>query len=498
MGRKAIVVKPKDFENLVNLENKVQIMMGEYAKSEDFSNLLNNNNEEVLRQLNEVLSSLGKLQKQVDGEVTAWFIEGAPCDSKGGMLPNRQPASDWNEDGSDGKDSYASHEGDTYTDVTQYVSNSQTPTAGQSWRFCYCEREDIRGNIVTDWHWHKIADSDAIKALQEAAKAQVTADGKTSLFISKEDSLLPSSYNIGDMWIINGLAITHGNLDEDIKSGDLLIAHTSNVDYNPSDWSKQLRYTDDTVAEQAVVDAQNAATEAAMAREDALIALKGLSDIRSDGRVYLDEMKQLEVQKYDIIEERNELVGADGKGGEAEKWEANVNYADEYYVAANNAIESLEYYSNKNNVYQSEEFKYDYIIIDQEGSKPWSAITAYYTERQKLLSQIADATKNNVDRVKGVAEQAVEMSTEAKNKAEEAFENAEKSVKQLDEIDNDKAISRMEIPTLKTQLETIEKEYSEIENSVKVYEDSSVYVESRILTKHILCLPHVVLKVFHD
>lgn len=477
MARKAIVVKPKDFENLVNLENKVQIMMGEYAKSEDFSNLLNNNNEEVLRQLNEVLSSLGKLQKQVDGEVTAWFIEGAPCDSKGGMLTNRQPASDWNEDGSDGKDSYASHEGDTYTDVTQYVSNSQTPTAGQSWRFCYCEREDIRGNIVTDWHWHKIADSDAIKALQEAAKAQVTADGKTSLFISKEDSLLPSSYNIGDMWIINGLAITHGNLDEDIKSGDLLIAHTSNVDYNPSDWSKQLRYTDDTVAEQAIVDAQNAATEAAMAREDALIALKGLSDIRSDGRVYLDEMKQLEVQKYDIIEERNELVGADGKGGEAEKWEANVNYADEYYVAANNAIESLEYYSDKNNVYQSEEFKYDYIIIDQEGSKPWSAITAYYTERQKLLSQIADATKNNVDRVKGVAEQAVEMSTEAKNKAEEAFENAEKSVKQLDEIDNDKAISRMEIPTLKTQLETIEKEYSEIENSVKVYEDSSVYVE---------------------
>ena len=66
MGRKAIVIKPSDFENLVNLENKVQIMMGEYAKSEDFSNLLNNNNEEVLRQLSEVLTSLGKLQKQVD------------------------------------------------------------------------------------------------------------------------------------------------------------------------------------------------------------------------------------------------------------------------------------------------------------------------------------------------------------------------------------------------------------------------------------------------
>ena len=477
MARKAIVVKPKDFENLVNLENKVQIIMGEYAKSEDFSNLLNNNNEEVLRRLNEVLSSLGKLQQQVDGEVTAWFLKGAPCDVKGGMLSNRQPASDWNEDGSDGKDSYASHEGDTYTDVTQFISNTQTPTAGQSWRFCYCEREDIRGNIVTDWHWHKIADSDAIKALQEAAKAQVTADGKTSLFISKEDSVLPSSYNIGDMWIINALAITYGNLDEDIKSGDLLIAHASNVDYNPSDWSKQLRYTDDTVAEQAAVDAQNAATEAAMAREDALIALKGLSDIRSDGRVYLDEMKQLEIQKYNIIEERNELVGEDGNGGEAEKWEANVNYADEYYVAANNAIDSLTYYSDKNNVYQSEEFMYDYIIIDQEGSKPWSAITAYYTERQKLLSQIADATKNNVDTVKTVAEQAVEMSTEAKNKAEAAFENAEKSVKQLDEIDNDKAISRMEMPTLKTQLETIEKEYYEIENSVKVYEDSSVYVE---------------------
>lgn len=45
------------------------------------------------------------------------------------------------------------------------------PTAGQSWRWCNVDDEYGDG-----WHWHKIADSDAVKALQEAAKAQQLAN----------------------------------------------------------------------------------------------------------------------------------------------------------------------------------------------------------------------------------------------------------------------------------------------------------------------------------
>lgn len=45
------------------------------------------------------------------------------------------------------------------------------PEAGLSWRWCNFDDMDN-----TTWHWHKIADSDAVKALREAAKAQLTAD----------------------------------------------------------------------------------------------------------------------------------------------------------------------------------------------------------------------------------------------------------------------------------------------------------------------------------
>jgi hypothetical protein len=48
------------------------------------------------------------------------------------------------------------------------------PTAGQSWRWCPGNGEGDTTN--TGYHWHKIADSDAVKALREAAKAQLTAD----------------------------------------------------------------------------------------------------------------------------------------------------------------------------------------------------------------------------------------------------------------------------------------------------------------------------------
>lgn len=41
------------------------------------------------------------------------------------------------------------------------------PEAGLSWRWCNFDDTDN-----STWHWHKIADSDAVKALQEATKAQ--------------------------------------------------------------------------------------------------------------------------------------------------------------------------------------------------------------------------------------------------------------------------------------------------------------------------------------
>ena len=217
-----------------------------------------------------LLNGVNNLQQQVDGEKTAWFLEGMPT-------PNNKPASDWTTE-----ELRQRHEGDTYTNInsstidhlgnvnvweqggtnaqigqtyeeckyahnlrlrtknilpnnsnaklsvnsnwtmfvlyfddnmlyngansgwqstvtldntypyiaillnrggTQITPSDITfpividgkfdydPTAGQSWRWCNVDDE-----YGTGWHWHKIADSDAVKALSEAGKAQLTAE----------------------------------------------------------------------------------------------------------------------------------------------------------------------------------------------------------------------------------------------------------------------------------------------------------------------------------
>ena len=227
-----------------------------------------------------LLNGVDNLQKQVDGEKTAWFLEGEP-------EPNTEPAVDWITE-----EEKQRHEGDTYTNinssgkvlnildedfweqgtivvpstigktyseikaysekrirtkkilptdlgrissnnswefcVTYYDENKNvvvndfifspaididisynyfsliakrlnevvTPeqvsdftlegdvkyfeyedtTAGQSWRWCKCTYINEGGTEVTGWHWHKIADSDAVKALKEAGEAQQKAD----------------------------------------------------------------------------------------------------------------------------------------------------------------------------------------------------------------------------------------------------------------------------------------------------------------------------------
>lgn len=76
------------------------------------------------------------------------------------------------------------------------------PTAGQSWRWCNVDDE-----YGTGWHWHKIADSDAVKALAEAAKAQqlantakTTADTALTLATEvredKQDKITGTNQNI--------------------------------------------------------------------------------------------------------------------------------------------------------------------------------------------------------------------------------------------------------------------------------------------------------------
>ncbi len=80
-------------------------------------------------------------------------------------------------------------------DIADTLGLCINPDAGKSWRWCNMEDTDD-----STWHWHEIADSDAVRALQNAAKAQDTADGKRRVFVTTPYT----PYDIGDLWAQGG------------------------------------------------------------------------------------------------------------------------------------------------------------------------------------------------------------------------------------------------------------------------------------------------------
>lgn len=153
---------------------------------------------------------IAEINRRLDGTVVSWFYPYSPS-------ADRPPQSEWTETDME------NHVGDTFTNTQEYISDVETPDAGKSWRW-------VRNEDGT-YGWIAIADSDAIKALNAASKAQSTADGKSRTFYGT-----PSGpYDKGDLW-------SRGS------AGDLMICIRSRTDagYSTSDWVKACKYTDDT------------------------------------------------------------------------------------------------------------------------------------------------------------------------------------------------------------------------------------------------------------
>ena len=117
-----------------------------------------------------------------------------------------------------------------YPQIHFTISSDETtnPDAGKSWR--WVKEED------GTYKWTLIADSDAVKALQEAARAQDTADAKCRVFV-----VTPTTpYDVGDIW-------TQG------EGGDIMrcIESRATGNFESSDWDKASKFTDDTAANEA-------------------------------------------------------------------------------------------------------------------------------------------------------------------------------------------------------------------------------------------------------
>ena len=197
-----------------------------------------------------VATEMAGLQEQIDGQIESWFESYDPT-------PVNEPARTWLDNNTE-----EAHMNDTFTNLE----------TGASWRW------GINTQTGT-YAWIPIADTATQKALQEAAKAQSTADGKSTTYLSK-----PAKYSVGDLWILESDTVHTGG-----KKGDVLTANATRSSYIASDWSKQVRYTDDTLAETAksLADAAKSAANNAQA---------AINSLNSDNIFSVVEKKSIRVE----------------------------------------------------------------------------------------------------------------------------------------------------------------------------------------------------------
>ena len=146
-----------------------------------------------------VAGDIDNLQTQVDGKIETWYFDYQPTMSN-------IPASDWTTE-----EQRQKHAGDLF----------------------YWESKGFAYRFMKDgaWKWQPIQDSDISEALNAAAEAKDTADGKRRVFVSTP---VPP-YDVGDLWAQG-------------ESGDIMRCKTARQSgaYVSSDWEKASKYTDDS------------------------------------------------------------------------------------------------------------------------------------------------------------------------------------------------------------------------------------------------------------
>ena len=290
---------------------------------------------------NTLPGEFARINEKLDGVVENWFYAYTPT------LQN-DPAASWLRDGEQ-----AQHEGDTFTNTQPYVDAQTTPDAGKSWRW-------VKSGEA--YEWTLIADSDAVKALREAAKAQETADGKSRTFVVQP----APPYDVGDLWMQG-------------PSGDVMrcIKSRQTGAFDASDWDKASKYTDDTLARDAKQTAQTAQETADKAKASAEAATGKLATWASDSYISPQEKTALRQQQKDIQSEHAEITA------QASKYSVP---ATDYTAAYNAANAALAKYTASTP---------ESIAVGAD----YANIAAYYTARETILDAVAAAAKAYSERL---------------------------------------------------------------------------------------------------
>lgn len=194
----------------------VESTIGEQSLNDYINSKIEINADNIQDYIKNIVNPLlEELQKQIDGAIETWFLPGEPT------LEN-EPASQWTTD-----ELKNVHLGDLYYDKK----------SGKCYRF----QLDNDGS----YYWQVITDTAIQAALDAAAKAQDTADGKRKVFVNQPTA--NDDYDIGDLWV----NATYG----DLYDNDVLRCNTpkaKGVAFSIEHWEKASKYTDDTVANQAL------------------------------------------------------------------------------------------------------------------------------------------------------------------------------------------------------------------------------------------------------
>ena len=401
---------------------------------------------------NTLPDEIAEINRKLDGVVETWFYPYSPT------LQN-EPAVSWIRDGEQEK-----HIGDMFLNNQEYVDNETTPDAGKAWRW--------EKNTSGAYFWNPVADSDAVKALQDAAKAQDTADQKRRVFVTTPYT----PYDVGDMWVQG-------------SAGDIMrcIKARATGSYTASDWDKAGKYTDDTVAKdalskagdaqaaadaaqqeadqarkdaeaaQSAADAAQAAADAAQdaadeARGDADTANGLLSDLMSDSMITPPEKTALRQQHSDIKTEYSQILADAGKYG------IGTSAYTSAYNAANSALVKYTADTPQN------------IPVGSD----YSSISAYYTARQAILDSIATAAKKVATDAQSAADAAQDTADMAQDAADIAQSAADAAQDTADEAAANASSALQKIAAAQADIQDVQSDVNGLQGDIN---DLDAYVD---------------------
>lgn len=320
------------------------------------------------------------LQNQIDGSIESYFYDYSPT-------LNNYPAVEWTTEADKQR-----HNGDTFTNIQEFISDSLTPDAGKSWRWVK--------NDSGVWGWIPISDSDAVAALKKAGQAQDTADGKRKVFTQKPG--LNDDYQVGDLWVNATFTDANGLL---LYSNDLLRANTAKNKgelFSISHWELASKYTDDTMASDALAKANaaqaaaNAAGSAATQAQTEINAYKiEIDDIFSDGVITTSERNRLNTLKdtinttlFDVQTTYNNVYNNSALDGKTQKTALQTAYT-QFSNSATALLNSVTTVTNKSTI-----SKGDISAVDQAYSNFNTKYTDYVAALHAANLEIMNTLSN--------------------------------------------------------------------------------------------------------